>query len=399
MTNHRNRAGTGRHRAAQRSAVAGVTFTALTALVVGNAGGALAAPGQPGVTAPAQQPGVTSPSQQPGVTTEQTAPPAAPVQTWVPAPVEYTAQPAKPLPNWDYDTNEYVAPTYSNNDNYVAPVDYTTIHLPTQLETFTAPIQAPEDKIRFGRYLADRPNWISKETADKTNGQTAVIEAQVTDFWRSTLLIEDTEAARLSASQVGGAAAGALAGATAAAVPAATVGALIGGTIGGTSALTLFAPIVTPIGAVPAGVVGTATGAGIGAAVLGVPAAIGGAVVGGAGGALAASAYGAGDLGQPIDFEIPDVDQPAITEQTETTLDQWSANPPVGTAAADTVRNAVASAPVVDQQIRDAVTSLPGGDGAVAAFDQAVTDFQANTAVPGLPLGMIADAIGAGIPA
>ncbi|SLA57604.1 Uncharacterised protein [Mycobacteroides abscessus subsp. abscessus] len=45
------------------------------------------------------------------------------------------------------------------------------------------------------------------------------------------------------------------------------------------------------------------------------------------------------------------------------------------------------------------MTSLPGGEGAVAAFDQAVTDFQANTAVPGLPLGMIADAIGAGIPA
>jgi hypothetical protein len=398
LTNHRNRAGTGRHRAAQRSAVAGVTFTALTALVVGNAGGALAAPGQPGVTAPAQQPGVTSPSQQPGVTTEQTAPPA-PVQTWVPAPVEYTAQPAQPLPNWDYDTNEYVPPTYSNNDNYVAPVDYTTIHLPTQLETFTAPIQAPEDKIRFGRYLADRPNWISKETADKTNGQTAVIEAQVTDFWRSTLLIEDTEAARLSASQVGGAAAGAFAGAAAAAVPAATFGALLGGTFGGTSAVGLFTPILSPIGVIPAGVVGTATGAGIGAAVFGVPAAIGGAVVGGAGGALAASAYGAGDLGQPIDFEIPDVDQPAITEQTETTLGQWSASPPVGTAAADTVRNAVASAPVVDQQIRDAVTSLPGGEGAVAAFDQAVTDFQANTAVPGLPLGMIADAIGAGIPA
>lgn len=400
MTNHRNRAG--KHRAAQRSAVAGVTLTALTALVVttfGGAGVALADPVQPGVSTEGVQPGVTTEGVQPGVTAPPIPPAApAPVQTWVPAPVEYQ-QPAQPMTNWNYNTNEYVPPTYSNNDNYVAPIDYTSIHLPTQLETFTAPIQAPEDKIRFGRYLADRPNWISKETADKTNGQTAVIEAQVTDFWRSTLLIEDTEAARLSASQVGGAAAGALAGATAAAIPAATVGALIGGTIGGTSALTLFAPIVTPIGAVPAGVVGTATGAGIGAAVLGVPAAIGGAVVGGAGGALAASAYGAGDLGQPIDFEIPDIDQPAITEQTETTLDQWSANPPVGTAAADTVRNTAAAAPVVDQQIRDAVTSLPGGEGAVAAFDQAVTDFQANTAVPGLPLGMIADAIGAGIPA
>lgn len=396
MTNHRNRAGTGRHRAAQRSAVAGVTFTALTALVVGNAGGALAAPGQPGVTAPAQQPGVTSPSQQPGVTTEQTAPPAAPVQTWVPAPVEYQ-QPAQPLPNWDYNTNQYTPPANSN-DNYVAPIDYTSIHLPTQLETFTAPIQAPEEKVRFGRYIADVPNWMTKETADKTNGQTAVIEAQVTDFWRSTGL-ETDEAERLAAAQVGGGAAGAFAGFTVAAATAAPLGAAIGGTIGGTSALALFSPIVTPIGAVPAGVVGTATGAGLGALVAGGVAGTGGAIVGAAGGALAASAYGAGDLGQPIDFEIPDVDQPAITAQTETVLDQWSANPPVGTAAADTVRNAVASAPVVDQQIRDAVTSLPGGEGAVAAFDQAVTDFQANTAVPGLPLGMIADAIGAGIPA
>ncbi|MCJ0950009.1 insoluble domain protein [Rhodococcus sp. ARC_M8] len=395
MTNHRNRAGTGRHRAAQRSAVAGVTFTALTALVVGNAGGALAAPGQPGVTAPAQQPGVTTPTQQPGVTTEQTAPPA-PVQTWVPAPVEYQ-QPAQPLPNWDYDTNQYTPPANSN-DNYVAPIDYTSIHLPTQLETFTAPIQAPEEKVRFGRYIADVPNWMTKETADKTNGQTAVIEAQVTDFWRSTGL-ETDEAERLAAAQVGGGAAGAFAGFTVAAATAAPLGAAIGGTIGGTSALALFSPIVTPIGAVPAGVVGTATGAGLGALVAGGVAGTGGAIVGAAGGALAASAYGAGDLGQPIDFEIPDVDQPAITAQTETVLDQWSASPPVGTAAADTVRNAVASAPVVDQQIRDAVTSLPGGEGAVAAFDQAVTDFQANTAVPGLPLGMIADAIGAGIPA
>ncbi len=318
------------------------------------------------------------------------------MQTWVPTPVEYQ-QPAQPLPNWDYNTNQYTPPTNSN-DNYVAPIDYTSIHLPTQLETFTAPIQAPEDKIRFGRYLADRPNWIAKDTADKTNGQTAVIEAQVTDFWRSTGL-ETDEAERLAAAQVGGGAAGALAGAGSAVAIAAPIGCAVGGTIGGTSALALFSPVVTPVLTIPAGVVGTGTGCGVGALVAGGLAGAGGALAGGAGGVLAASAYGAGDLGQPIDFEIPDIDQPAITEQTETTLDQWSANPPVGTAAADAVRNTAAAVPVADQQIRDAVTSLPGGEGAVAAFDQAVTDFQANTAVPGLPLGMIADAIGAGIPA
>ncbi|PSJ19174.1 insoluble domain protein, partial [Halomonas sp. ND22Bw] len=62
----------------------------------------------------------TAPPTQGGVTT--TAPAPAPVQTWVPAPGEYTQQPTRPLDNWDYNTNEYVAPTYSNNDNYVAPI-------------------------------------------------------------------------------------------------------------------------------------------------------------------------------------------------------------------------------------------------------------------------------------
>lgn len=378
---------------------AGTTAMTAAVMVAGLGGIANAEPTQGGVTtAPPTQGGVTTtaPPTQGGVAT--TAPEPAPVQTWVPVPPQYTQQPTKPLNNWDYDTGQYVAPTYDNGGGYVAPIDYTTIHLPTQLDTFTAPIQAPEDKVRAGRYIADRPNWMTKDTADKTNGQTAVIEAQVTDFWRSTGLDTD-EAERLAAAQVGGGAAGALAGAGSAVSIAAPIGCAIGGTIGGTSALALFSPVVTPVLTIPAGVVGTATGCGVGALALSVPAGIAGGLGGGVAGVVAASAYGAGDLGQPIEFEIPDVDQPAITEQTETTLDQWSASPPVGTAAADAVRNTAASAPVLDQQIRDAVTSVPGGENAVAAFDQAVTDFQANTAVPGLPLGMIADAIGAGIPA
>ena len=386
------------HKQARIIKAAGTTAITAAVIVAACGGIATAAPTQGGVTtAPSTQGGVTTapsaPSTQGGVTTA----PSAPVETWVPVPVQYQG-PTQQLNNWDYQTNTYVAPAYEPNANYNAPVDYSTLHLPTQLDTFTAPIQAPEDKIRFGRYLADRPNWITKDTADKTNGQTAVIEAQVTDFWRSTGL-ETDEAERLAAAQIGGGAAGALAGFTAAAVPAATVGGLIGGTIGGTSALALFSPVLTPIGAVPAGVVGTATGAGIGAAVLGGAAGLGGAVAGGAGGVLAASAYGAGDLGQPIDFEIPDVDQTAITTQTQTTLDQWDANPPVGTSAAGFVRDVVASAPVVDQQVRSAVTSVPGGEQALSAFDQTVADFQKATGVAGLPLGMIANAIGTGIPA
>ena len=396
----------GKHRKQARIVRAAGTTAVTAAVIVTACGGiAHAEPSQGGVTtAPSTQSGVTTPAPttQGGVTTAP-APEPEPVQTWVPVPVEYQ-QPAKPLDNWDYNSNEYVAPTYDEG-SYVEPIDYSQLHLPTQIEGFTAPIQAPEDKVRLGRYLANRPNWMSKDTADRTNGQTAVIEAQVTDFWRSTGL-ETEEAERLAAAQVAGGAAGAVGGALAAGVPVAAVGAvtggLVGGTIGGTSAVVLAAPVLTPLGVIPAGVVGTAAGTGIGAgigALAGVPAAAGGAIVGGAIGVAAATAYGAGEVGAPTEVEIPDIDQAAITAQTETTLDQWEASAPVGSAAADTVRDVVETAPIVDQQARDAVSSLPGGGQAVAAFDQAVTDFQANTAVPGLPMGMITDAIGAGIPA
>lgn len=396
----------GKHRKQARIVRAAGTTAVTAAVIVTACGGiAHAEPSQGGVTtAPSTQSGVTTPapSTQGGVTTAP-APEPEPVQTWVPVPVEYQ-QPAKPLDNWDYNSNEYVFPTYDQG-SYVEPIDYSQLHLPTQLEEFTAPIQAPVDKVRWGRYLGDRPNWMSKDTADRTNGQTAVIEAQVTDFWRSTGL-KTEEAERLAAAQVAGGAAGALGGALAAGVPVAAVGAvtggLVGGTIGGTSAVVLAAPVLTPLGVIPAGVVGTAAGTGIGAgigALAGVPAAAGGAIVGGAIGVAAATAYGAGEVGAPTEVEIPDIDQAAITAQTETTLDQWEASAPVGSAAADAVRDVVEAAPVVDQQTRDAVSSLPGGEQAVAAFDQAVTDFQANTAVPGLPMGMITDAIGAGIPA
>ena len=395
-----------KHRKQARIVRAAGTTAVTAAVIVTVCGGvAHAEPSQGGVTtAPSTQSGVTTPAPttQGGVTTAP-APEPEPVQTWVPVPVEYQ-QPAKPLDNWDYNSNEYIAPTYDQG-SYVEPIDYSQLHLPTQLDEFTAPIQAPEDKVRWGRYLGNRPNWMSKDTADRTNGQTAVIEAQVTDFWRSTGL-KTEEAERLAAAQVAGGAAGAVGGALAAGVPVATVGAvtggLVGGTIGGTSAVVLAAPVLTPLGVIPAGVVGTAAGFGIGAgvgALAGVPAAAAGAAIGGAAGVAAATAYGAGEVGAPTEVEIPDIDQAAITAQTESTLDQWEASAPVGSAAADSVRDVVASAPVADQQARNAVSALPGGAQAVAAFDQALTDFQANTAVPGLPMGMITDAIRAGIPA
>lgn len=191
-----------------------------------------------------------------------------------------------------------------------------------------------------------------------------------------------------------------LAGATALGLPAATVGGLIGGTIGGTSALGLFSPVLTPIGAVPAGVVGTAAGAATGAAVLGIPAAAIGAVGGGIAGVAAATAYGAGELGEPVDVSeyFPDVDQPAVTTQTQNTLTDWENSGPVGQAAANTVRDTVAAAPAIDQQARDFVAAQPGGEQIIEQVDTALTDFFTN-ATPGLASSLISDAVGAGVPA
>ncbi|MGC0366413.1 hypothetical protein ABH922_004397 [Rhodococcus sp. 27YEA15] len=378
MTYSRKPRSSGRHRAPSKSraamtTVATASFAALVAATFGGAGFAVAAPGdQAGVTSEVPgQVGVTAPA------------PQAPVETWTPVPEVYR-QPAKP----------YVSPAYYGDP--APPIDYSTLHLPVQLDTFTAPVQAPAERLRFGRYETDLPNWISKDTGEKTNGQTAVVEAQTTDFWRSTGL-ETGEAERLAASQIGGGAVGVLAGASAAAAPAGAAGALIGGTIGGTSAVGLASALVTPLGVIPAGVVGTAAGAGIGAAALALPAAVVGGIAGGAGGALAASAYGAGDLGRPVEFDIPDIDQSAITDQTRSTLEQWSSDSPAGAAVVDAVRATVSSAPSVDRQLREAVAALPGGSGIVASVDQGVSGILAATTVPGLPISMIADAIGGGI--
>ncbi|NMD64275.1 UNVERIFIED_ORG: hypothetical protein FNL38_11184 [Nocardia globerula] len=390
----------GKHHKQVRIIKAAGTTAITAAVIVAACGGvANAAPTQGGVTtAPSTQGGVTTapsaPSTQGGVTTA----PSAPVETWVPVPVQYQG-PTQQLNNWDYQTNTYVAPAYQPNANYNAPVDYSQIHLPTQLEEFTAPIQAPEKKIRVGKFLMDQPNWVSDDTAARTNGQTAVIEAQVTDFWRSTGL-ETDEAQRLAAAQLGFGVAGAISGGLAAAAPASLVGGTLGAWAGGTAGLAIgnFLVPLPVVGAVPATIVGSVGGGAVGAAVLGAPAFVLGAVGGGASGVLAATAYGTGDLGEPIETTIPDIDEPAITAQTQATLDQWETNP-VGAAASGAVRDVVASAPVVDEQIRSAVTSVPGGTQALSAFDQGVADFQKATGVAGLPLGMIANAIGTGIPA
>jgi len=111
-----------------------------------------------------------------------------------------------------------------------------------------------------------------------------------------------------------------------------------------------------------------------------------------------ALAYGAGELGEPVDVEVPDVDQPAVTTQTQDTLDEWSNSGPIGQAVATTVRDTVATAPAIDQQACDFVAAQPGGEQIIEQVDTALTDFFTN-ATPGLASQLISDAVGAGVPA
>lgn len=389
----------GRHRrqAAARQGAVAVVATAAVAAGIAFAPSAMAAPGQAGITDGGGQAGITEGGGQSGVTTApEPAPAPAPAKPiyWVEPPVEYQNVPSQPLQNWDYESGIYQAP----DDYTVAPIDYGQIHLPGPVE-IVAPIIAPKDKVRVGDWIFDQPNWLTDTDRDRTNNTSAVVESQVSTFY-SSIGIPVDRASRIAAAQVAGGVGGAVAGAAAVGAPAATVGALVGGTIGGTSALGLFSPVLTPIGAVPAGVVGTATGAGIGAAVLGAPAAAIGAIGGGIAGVATATAYGAGELGEPVDVTeyVPDVDQPAVTAQTQNTLTDWESAGPVGQAAANVVRDTVAAAPAIDQQVRDFVATTPGGDAVIEQVDTALTDFFTN-ATPGLASSLISDAVGAGTPA
>ncbi|OFE10082.1 insoluble domain protein [Rhodococcus sp. 1139] len=387
----------GRHRrqSATRQGTAALVVAAAVAAGIGLAAPAGAEPIQGGVTGEGIQGGVngggTPTTPEPAVTVPEAQP--EPIY-WVTPPAEYQNVPSQPLPNWDYDAGQYTPPA----DYSVAPVDYGNIHLPGPVE-IVAPIIAPKAMGRIGDFVFEQKDWMSDADLERTNNTSGVIESQVATFYASIGIPVD-RASRIAGAQLAGGVGGALAGAATLGVPAATVGGLIGGTIGGTSALGLFSPVLTPVGAVPAGVVGTAAGTLTGAAVLGLPAAAVGAVGGGIAGVAAATAYGAGELGEPVDVsdQIPDVDQPAVTTQTQNTLDEWSNSGPIGQAVATTVRDTVAAAPAIDQQARDFVAAQPGGEQIIEQVDTALTDFFTN-ASPGLASQLISDAVGAGVPA
>lgn len=381
-----------RQAAVRHSAVAVLAAAAVAAGIV-LAPTAVAAPGQVGITDGGGQAGIAQGGGQSGVTTEPTPPPQPEPTYWGAPPPQYQNITYQPLHNWDYDANTYMAP---NNTDDATPIDYSQLHLPGPVEII-APIIAPRDTLRFGTFHIAQPNWVSDADVERTNNTTAVVESMVATFWHSTGVPVD-KASRESAAQVAGAAGGALTGGLALAAPFATGGALIGGTIGGNIGMGLGNVFVPGIGWVAGGLAGTGAGAGIGALALGVPAFLTGAVGGGIGGFVAATAYGAGELGEPVDIEIPDVDQPAVTAQAQQVLSEWENSGPVGAAVAATVRDTVAAAPAIDAQVRGFVAAQPGGEQIIEQVDSALTDFFA-TATSGLASSLISDAVGAGIPA
>ncbi|MFF0818080.1 insoluble domain protein [Rhodococcus sp. NPDC003318] len=391
----------GRHRKVQRQATTALVAAAAVAAGLALVPSAGAAPTQGGTTGGGTQGGTVGGAAQGGTTTAPAPAPAyvpeAPAQptTWVETPQTYAPENIewRAMPNYDYEIETYVAPEYT----YIAPVPVETLHLPVAV-TPTAPIISPRNKIRFGDSLFEQPNWVSDSDAERTNNTSAIFEAQVTDFWRS-IGVETTRAERLAASQVAGGVTGAIGGATAAGVPAALVGGLIGGTIGGVQGAYLGTVIPTPIPGLPvvtSGAAGTAGGAAIGAAVAGVPAAAVGGVAGGAAGVAAATNFGAGDLTEPREVAVDDVEHDAIVEQTAETLADWENSGPVGASAADAVQTVAHAAPVVDQQVRDFITAQPGGQQVVEQVDMALNDFF-TTATPGLTANLISTAVGDGI--
>ena len=348
-----------KHHKPSRIAKASIVPATAAAIVAG-AGLASAAPvelpSQGGVTTPA-------PSTQGGTTSAPKPAPAPPAKQiyWTPPPAQQRQY--APLPDSNYDTGRY------ERQSTPAPINPLELRAPQPVEPEPIYI-APPEKIMVGDIHFNQPNWVTDDDRERTNNTAGLIRSDVATFYKS-VGIEASRADRVAAAQIGGAVSGGAAGAAAGAVP----GALIGGTIGGIAGAAAAGMVPTPIPGLPevtTGVAGTAAGAAIGAVVGAVP----GAVVGGAAGLAAGTAFGAGDEeGQPIEVALPDVDQDAITEQADATLEQWRASGPVGQAAADAVRSVVTTAPQVDSQVREWVKVQPGGDGIVAGADTVLATF------------------------
>ncbi|AXY49326.1 insoluble domain protein [Rhodococcus ruber] len=368
------------HRRASRIAKASVVPATAVAIVAAGSGLAAAEPvelpSQGGVTTPA-------PSTQGGTTSAPKPAPAPPARQiyWTPPPA--TQREYAPLPDYNYDTNRY------ERQSYIPPIDPLALRAPQPVTP--EPIYlAPPEKIMIGDVHFTQPNWVTDDDRERTNNTAGLIRSEVATFYTS-VGIDASRADRVAAAQIGGALAGGVAGAAAGAVP----GALIGGTLGGIAGAAAGGVVPLPIPVLPAvttGVAGTAAGAVIGGAIGAVP----GAVVGGAVGLAAGTAFGAGDdEGQPIEVQLPDVEQDVLTEQSTTTVEQWESAGSVGQAAAGAVRGVVATAPLVDSQAREWVKVQPGGEGVIAAVDNTLEAFFGGSA--GTAAEMISTAVADGI--
>ncbi len=370
--------------------------TAASAMAVFCYGTAAAAPGD----APATQGDITTaaPSTQgpltsdaPSTQGELTAPAPAPQAErvyWVAPPVQYDQSEWQ---TWDAYYDDETTGAYTDSENAdpapaapvvdvepAAPLDVNTLHGPVAVEDPTVPIEAPDNIVKVGDWYADQPSWLSDEDRDRTNNSTAVIEAQVTDFWRSIGVPTD-RAQRLGASQIAAGGAGLVTGAVALGAPATLAGALGGGTIGGIGGALAggLIPIAPGIAPITTGIAGTAGGAAVGALVVGGPATVVGGLTGLGTGLLLGTTYGAGDLGEPQNIELPDFPQTAPAPAPE-------AAPPAPAAPAPTTPTPAAPAPLVQaasvwtepttpvDTARGFITTQIGGPQVLDAVDQAV---------------------------
>ncbi|OZF06037.1 hypothetical protein CH300_12515 [Rhodococcus sp. 15-1154-1] len=385
--------------------------TAASAMAVFCYGTAAAAPGD----APATQGDITTgaPSTQgpltsdaPSTQGELTAPTPAPQAErvyWVAPPAQYDQSEWQ---TWDAYYDDETTGAYTDTETAdpapaapavdvepAAPLDVNTLHGPVAVEDPTVPTAAPDNIVKVGDFYADQPSWLSDEDRDRTNNSTAVIQAQVTDFWRSIGVPTD-RAQRLGASQIAAGGAGLVTGAVALGGPATVAGALGGGTLGGIggAALGLLVPVAPGVAPLTSGVVGTAGGAALGAAVIGAPATALGAATGLATGLALGTTYGAGDLGEPQKIDLPDFPQTEPAPAPEAApaapaapapLAQTPAPAPLVQAASvwteptnpvDTARGFVTTQIVGGPQALDAVdTAVADAAPAFAAIDAAIT--------------------------
>lgn len=399
---------TGRHRrrrttsavlstATLAPAAAGLLITfapTATAAPIDNSGG-----GQAGITSPSQagggQAGITStPPSAPAPA--PSAPEPQPTESfWVAPPAEYN----RGTRAYDPQTGGGVSMTQYNSysgdgTGNAAPVP----SVPVVFGGPTLPIEAPAKKVRFGRVIFDQPNWATDPDAERTNRTTAVAEAMVTDFHKSTGM-ETEEAEKIASAQVAGVALGAGAGFAAGCLAAGTPTALVTSTVAGIAGAGMggMVPLPVPgVAPVTTGVAGTALGA---AAGFGTGCAVGGglgAVGGGLAGYAVGTAYGAGEDATPIEVEVPDVESDQIVEQVDASLAQWSEDP-VGAAAVEAVQTfATETAPAIDTQVREFVQAQPGGAQLVEQADQALGEFFTD-ATPGLASRLVSEAVGLGL--